>query len=528
MPVVIPLEYVNDETVILLRWLVANGAEVREGQPVAEVETSKAAIELLAPGNGYIAFSAQMGQEMPVGATIACISSQPESGAAAANSQLAEELPSARSAASSLSGVRFSKKALELIQRHGLSTELFASQAMVREADVAALLKEVSAIGANGAFPAAMRGILLDGVTLPAGCGAIGEGKLDSDFLSDVRKDREAFGRLSSAEKCAAYRSHGASIGADVELGEGAVILAQQLVLGDGVRIGDRSSVECSESFIAGRLSSFREGLSIQAATVVTGENVFGCRRVEISSGTANPWAILYVGDTVFIGDDVILDVSRPVVIGKEAFVAQRSIVITHNIGQSILEGYENRFEPVVLEDYCQVGMNSTLYAGSRVGKSSVLASNSYLLSAIPAGKLAVGVPARVLRGAARQPSHQQQVEIAKRMVQDFLELLSLRGYDVSPVAPASFILKHSGMTFRLVFIEAYPTDALEPASCDSCVIWTLKSLASPLPRHTIFDLLAKKIEGEGGIFAESAREFLRKRGIRCQPGPWRYRQGLI
>jgi hypothetical protein len=35
-------------------------------------------------------------------------------------------------------------------------------------------------------------------------------------------------------------------------------------------------------------------------------------------------------------------------------------------------------------------------------------------------------------------------------------------------------------------------------------------------------------VHGSGGVVLDSVREFCRKRGIRFEPGPWRYREGLV
>jgi len=540
IPVLVPMENVNDETVVLVQWLVSDGAEVKEGQPIAEMETSKALIELAAPGHGKIAIVTAPGQEVAVGAVVAYLNSEANIVAAQSTPVIADNAtgvpnqpdlsrPDANLASVSLPGVRFSKKALDLIDHHGLSLDSFGFHTMVREADVLALLNGVRLVEQeNNGLPIATQGVSLAGVTLPIELGANEEGKLDPQFLDYLRSNQDAFGLLSSAEKCDEYRQHGALIGEDVVLGPSTVIVTPHLVLADGVQIGKHSSVNCSERFIVGRLSSFRAGLIVEGATVVIGENVFGCYRVEISGGAANPWSVLYVGDATFIGDDVILDISRPIIVGKEVFLTQRSIIITHNIGQSILEGYENRFEPVVLEDYCQIGMNGTIYAGSRIGSSAIVASNSYVISSIPAGKLAIGVPALVTRDAARPPNRKQQVQIARQMMQDYRELLSLKGYNVTRVVADSFILEHDNKRFKLVFMETYTADSIDLSRSDVCIIWTLETMASPPPACALIDLLTKTIEGVSGSVVDSTREFLRKRGIRCEPGPWRYLRGLI
>jgi len=43
-----------------------------------------------------------------------------------------------------------------------------------------------------------------------------------------------------------------------------------------------------------------------------------------------------------------------------------------------------------------------------------------------------------------------------------------------------------------------------------------------------VIDLDARQVHGHGGVVLDSVREFCRKRGIRLEPGPWRYPGGLV
>jgi hypothetical protein len=44
-----------------------------------------------------------------------------------------------------------------------------------------------------------------------------------------------------------------------------------------------------------------------------------------------------------------------------------------------------------------------------------------------------------------------------------------------------------------------------------------------------VLDLLARRAHGfRDGLVACSVREFCRKRGIRFEPGPWRYGGGFV
>ena len=53
-PIIVPRENVNDESATLVAWTVAAGAHVAPGQPVAQIETSKAVVDLLAPARGVL------------------------------------------------------------------------------------------------------------------------------------------------------------------------------------------------------------------------------------------------------------------------------------------------------------------------------------------------------------------------------------------------------------------------------------------------------------------------------------------
>ena len=143
---------------------------------------------------------------------------------------------------------------------------------------------------------------------------------------------------------------------------------------------------------------------------------------------------MLTVGDLAFVGDEAFVNVCRPVLIGREVFLTMRSLIVTHNVGHSLLEGFENRFAPVVLEDRAQVGLGAVIYAGCRIGAEAIVASNSYVTGDIPAGAFAIGVPAKVTGSSSHKVSRTRQIELARRMIDDLRELLALRGHEVSAI----------------------------------------------------------------------------------------------
>jgi pyruvate dehydrogenase E2 component (dihydrolipoamide acetyltransferase) len=72
--VIMPALGVAQEKGTLIHWLKAEGQTVAEGEPLMEVETDKATVEIEAPASGVLAnVTAAPGDEVPVGQTIALI-----------------------------------------------------------------------------------------------------------------------------------------------------------------------------------------------------------------------------------------------------------------------------------------------------------------------------------------------------------------------------------------------------------------------------------------------------------------------
>src|SRR5437899_2899944 len=70
--VVMPALEMAQETGKLLAWRKKEGESVRKGEPLLEIETDKAVVEVEAPGDGILAgMTADVGAVVPVGQTIA-------------------------------------------------------------------------------------------------------------------------------------------------------------------------------------------------------------------------------------------------------------------------------------------------------------------------------------------------------------------------------------------------------------------------------------------------------------------------
>ena len=70
-PVLVPTTDVNSETGLLLAWLAGDRSEVQAGETIAEIETSKAIIEVPAPGAGFLLQAVREGTEVRLAEPVA-------------------------------------------------------------------------------------------------------------------------------------------------------------------------------------------------------------------------------------------------------------------------------------------------------------------------------------------------------------------------------------------------------------------------------------------------------------------------
>ena len=518
LEIVLTREDANTEFALLAEWLVEDRSGVTQGQPVCVVETTKATVEIESPGIGTLVQLYAEDVEVELGKTIAYVAETAEELASVDVSE--KEKPAAKPAHEDRQATR---KATELAELHGVDLGEIDKRGFITEKDVEELIARRKA--SESPEPGhVLAGVSTEGVSLPASFDLDASvGALEPAFLESLRVDPDSFRALAPDEKLRALQEHGARIGDGVELGEGTFVAAPRIVIDDGVRIGPRATVVGEEVVAIGELSQFGADLELRCRRAFLGAGIWAGRSVRFGGGGhRDPWATLAVGDLAFVGDEAFVNVCRPVLIGREVFLTMRAMIVTHNIGHSVLEGFENRFAPVVLEDRSQVGLGAVLYAGCRIGADAIVASSSYVVGDIAAGAFAIGVPAKVTGSSSHKLSEARRLELARRMVDDLHELLALRGHKVSAITegdPRGFEVAGTQVSFTPVFRGG----AAAPA-----VVLTLETRDDPPDGVAVLDLVARRVHGSGDVVLESVREFCRKRGIRFEPGPWRYPGGLL
>jgi pyruvate dehydrogenase E2 component (dihydrolipoamide acetyltransferase) len=161
--IVVPQLNVNDETVLLGSWLVKAGDTVAAGQPVCEVETSKATMELEAEHAGVILPTADPQSTVRVGEQVGWLGPSLE----AIEAQRSRETAAAAAPAERAGPVQATPRARSMAAEHGVDLEQVASMGVVgtiKEADIQRYLESHSALtkspepaGADGDLPPALR-----------------------------------------------------------------------------------------------------------------------------------------------------------------------------------------------------------------------------------------------------------------------------------------------------------------------------------------------------------------------------------
>jgi pyruvate/2-oxoglutarate dehydrogenase complex dihydrolipoamide acyltransferase (E2) component len=159
-PIVVPRKNVNDETVMLIAWLVSDGDRVEPGQSLAQVETSKAVLEIDAAVAGFLRQATREGEEIAIGGLIGHIDARmiapvtevpphtlPSNGPPRLAAPISRAVASPHAPEHTGGGdpgdprspsppARFSRKARELLEQVGLAREAFEGFGLLRSKDL--------------------------------------------------------------------------------------------------------------------------------------------------------------------------------------------------------------------------------------------------------------------------------------------------------------------------------------------------------------------------------------------------------
>jgi acetyltransferase-like isoleucine patch superfamily enzyme len=307
-------------------------------------------------------------------------------------------------------------------------------------------------------------------------------------------------------------------VASDAEFAPGAVIDAEEVEIGAGASFGLGSVIRARSVKIGRRVTigsfCFFEGRDIEIGDdTVIREQVF-------VGGPLLPDSALRIGKRVRVFQSCFLNPSRPLTIGDDTGVGGRSSIFTHGSWQSVFDGYPVAFEPVTIGKNVWLPWHVFILPGVELGDNVTVGAGSVINRSIPAGSLAAGVPAKVLRGADEWPrrvDREQQWSLARDVVEQMFGFFEDQGVPVERAdadgrAEGSF--DHGGRRRRVALVK----DGSAACSDDDVVIELEAADGIGGAGNTRFLLLEKVKHGPEDDVTEEVERFLSRYGLRFVP----------
>jgi maltose O-acetyltransferase len=117
-------------------------------------------------------------------------------------------------------------------------------------------------------------------------------------------------------------------------------------------------------------------------------------------AGSGDIASRLVIGRESVLNGPLHLDLNAPITIGDRVHIGHHVVMITtdHQILGPDRRCGELAPKPIVIEDGAWLGARTTIGPGVRIGRSSVVAMGSVVMSDVPPNKIVGGNPARPIK----------------------------------------------------------------------------------------------------------------------------------
>ncbi|HRK00282.1 MAG TPA: acyltransferase [Ignavibacteria bacterium] len=239
-------------------------------------------------------------------------------------------------------------------------------------------------------------------------------------------------GILPSFLKIFIYKMMGAEIGKGVRIGFGSV------VIGEKIKIGEFSKISMF-TYIRGREIKIGRYVSIGSQTVIDTEKIEIDDDAKITEqvfigGLSSPDSLLKMGKRTTIMKMSFINTTKPVVIGDDTGVGGHCLLFTHGSWQNKLEGYPVAFAPISLGKNVWLPWRIFIMPGVSIGDGCTIGADSLVTKDIPAGSLAAGSPAKVIKTAEEYPkklTFEEKNNTMVNILEEFIAYLSYNGLNI-------------------------------------------------------------------------------------------------
>lgn len=129
------------------------------------------------------------------------------------------------------------------------------------------------------------------------------------------------------------------------------------------------------------------------------GDFIFGQKNSVKVFQTSTVVGDVEVGKDTWIGPFCSIDGTGGLRIGKHCSISAGCQIVSHDTVKWALSGGKEAYEyaPIVIGDYCFLGLHSIITKGVTIGNHCVIAAGAVVTKDVPDYSIAAGVPARII-----------------------------------------------------------------------------------------------------------------------------------
>lgn len=326
---------------------------------------------------------------------------------------------------------------------------------------------------------------------------------------------------LPSAFKVPLMRLRGARIASGAKISIFALVIADEIQLGEGARIGPFSLVRC-RSLAMGNRALVKSLVAIDTDVFKLGHDSIIMEQVVVG-GMKTPRSALRVGSRVKIFPYCFINPTEPIVIEDEVGVGGSTYIFTHGSWQSALDGYPIAFGPVTIRKGVWLPWRVFILPNVEIGEMCTVGAGAVINKSVPANSLVAGIPAKVISsdGAYLRPKSQdEKAAYVDQILQDMFDFWRHEGAQVRVETDEDGLLAQIRRNGRPARLLRY-TRSGNVADRAAHVLLSLASLegaalAASWPEGFAWlDLHARECTLGDGPLASEVRNFFGRYGVR-------------
>lgn len=226
---------------------------------------------------------------------------------------------------------------------------------------------------------------------------------------------------MPNAIKIALYKKFfRAKIGSNVKIGFGALLIFENLEIDDFSYISPVCIVRVRDLKLGKRV---RIGRFTRVSTygLNLGPSVTIGTQVSILASIENPQCTFSAGAESWIFDYCYINPERSINLGRNVGVGGGSYIFAHGLWLSKLNGYPVNFGEINIGNDVWLPWGCFIMPGISIGDGVVVGARSVITKNIPAGSLAAGSPAKIIREvAATQVSEEEKNKILNEITIEY------------------------------------------------------------------------------------------------------------